>query len=85
MPECWLHGSHHRRQKRIIIFADNDATYAGQAAAYALARRLGSRNRSVDVQFPTEVGADWSDVHQLQLNRGEIQGKPGHVRNGAVI
>jgi putative DNA primase/helicase len=55
--------------KRIIIFGDNDATYAGQAAAYVLARRLGSHERLVKVQFPAEVGVDWNDVHQLQLNR----------------
>jgi putative DNA primase/helicase len=55
--------------KRIIIFGDNDSSYAGQAAAYALATRLGSDERVVEVQFPAEVGADWNDVHQLRLNR----------------
>jgi putative DNA primase/helicase len=50
--------------KRIIIFGDNDPSYAGQAAAYALARRLGSDERVVEVQIPAEVGADWNDVHQ---------------------
>ncbi len=54
--------------RRIIIFGDNDANYAGQAAAYALARRLRSDERVVEVQIPAEVGADWNDVHQLQLN-----------------
>ena len=57
--------------KRIIAFGDNDANYAGQAAAYALARRLGSDERVVEVQIPAEVGADWNDVHQLQLTRAE--------------
>lgn len=57
--------------KRIIIFGDNDANYAGQAAAYALGKRLGSNGRVVEVQIPTEVGADWNDVHLLQLNRAE--------------
>jgi putative DNA primase/helicase len=51
--------------KRIIIFGDNDESYAGQAAAYALATRLRSV-RLVEVQIPTEVGADWNDVHQFQ-------------------
>lgn len=54
--------------KRIIIFGDNDASYAGQAAAYALATRLRSDERVVEVQIPVDVGADWNDVHQLQLN-----------------
>jgi len=52
--------------KRIIIFGDNDPSYAGQAAAYALARRLRSDERVVEVQIPAEVGADWNDVHQLR-------------------
>ena len=55
--------------KRIIVFGDNDLSYAGQSAAYALARRLRSDERVVEVQIPTEVGADWNDVHQLQLAR----------------
>jgi putative DNA primase/helicase len=56
---------------RIIIFGDNDPNYTGQAAAYALARRLGSDERVVEVQIPAEVGADWNDVHQLRLTRAE--------------
>jgi putative DNA primase/helicase len=58
--------------KRIIIFGDNDPSYAGQAAAYALARRLGSDARVVEVQIPAEVGADWNDVHELRLTRVEV-------------
>ena len=52
--------------KRIIVFGDNDPNYAGQSAAYALARRLRSDERVVEVQIPTEVGADWNNVHQLR-------------------
>jgi putative DNA primase/helicase len=55
--------------RRIIIFGDNDANYAGQAAAYALARRLGSDERLVEVQIPIDVDTDWNDVHQLRLNQ----------------
>ena len=55
--------------KRIIVFGDNDPNYAGQSGAYALARRLGSEERFVEVQIPAEVGVDWNDVHQLQLAR----------------
>jgi putative DNA primase/helicase len=57
--------------QRIIIFGDNDPNYAGQAATFALARRLGSEGRIIEVQIPAEVGADWNDVHQLQLARVE--------------
>jgi len=55
--------------RRIIIFGDNDSSYAGQAAAYALAQRLRSDERVIEVQIPAEVGTDWNDVHQLRLNR----------------
>ena len=54
--------------KRILIFGDNDPGYAGQAAAYALARRLGSDKYAVEVHVPADPGADWNDVHRLQLN-----------------
>ena len=54
--------------KRIFVFGDNDPNYAGQSAAYALASRLRSDERVIEVQIPAKVGADWNDVHQLQLN-----------------
>jgi hypothetical protein len=57
--------------KRIIIFGDNDASYTGQAAAYALARRLGSEGFVVEVQVPAEPEADWNDVHRLRRSRSE--------------
>jgi len=63
--------------KRIIIFGDNDPSYTGQAAAYALARRLGSHERVIEVRVPAEVGADWNDVHQLQRNKT----KPRYVES----
>ncbi len=51
--------------KRIVIFGDNDPDYGGQAAAYALARRIGLDGRIVEVQIPVEVDTDWNDEHQL--------------------
>jgi putative DNA primase/helicase len=57
--------------KRIIVFGDHDPNYAGQTVSYALARRLGSDGRVVEVQIPPMTGADWNDVHQSQLNRTE--------------
>jgi len=70
--------------KRIIIFGDNDASYTGQAAAYALARRLGSERFVVEVQVPTEPEADWNDVHRLRRSRSEIpECSPGRSTGGA--
>jgi len=51
-PEC----------KHLMIFGDNDANFAGHAAAYALAHRLQGKLESVTVFFPTKVGTDWNDV-----------------------
>ena len=55
--------------RRIGIYADNDgdSEYDGQAAAYALARRLKKEEkkggpRHVEVFVPKQAGADWADV-----------------------
>jgi len=46
----------------IIVFADNDASFAGMAAGGALAKRLVAAKKSVSVLFPPRVGHDWNDV-----------------------
>jgi len=48
--------------KTVMIYGDNDASYTGQAAAYALAKRL--RNAGVEswVFIPDRVGEDFNDI-----------------------
>lgn len=47
--------------KTLTIFADHDANFTGQAAAYAAARRLSARGLRCEVAVPPTVG-DWLDV-----------------------
>jgi putative DNA primase/helicase len=47
----------------VIVFADNDAKFAGQAAAYRLANRIATQTEAeVCVRMPDAVGRDWADV-----------------------
>lgn len=50
--------------KRVTVFGDADEKFAGQAAAYELARRLSAPNLGIDVtvELPASVGTDWNDV-----------------------
>jgi putative DNA primase/helicase len=67
--------------RRVDVYADNDADgdFAGQCAAFALARRLrregnGDGDRQVRVFVPRHAGADWADVW---CRRSLITGAPG--------
>lgn len=47
----------------VVVFGDNDPAFGGQAAAYALAKRLATQCRiDVEVKIPATVGKDWADA-----------------------
>ncbi|MDV7403125.1 toprim domain-containing protein, partial [Arthrospira platensis SPKY1] len=55
--------------KQVILFADHDANFAGQAAAYRAAHRLSLKGYEVEVVVPPKVG-DWLD--ELNRARGKV-------------
>ncbi len=59
--------------KKVMVFADNDENFAGQAKAYQLANRLSVQLKlDVGVYVPPNPGQDWNDVHMESLT--------GHLR-----
>ena len=55
--------------RRALIFADNDLSFTGQAAAFALAKRIAAVGIATEINAPTVPGADWCDL--TPRNRGE--------------
>lgn len=49
--------------RRLVIFADNDVSGTGQAAAAKLERRARAAGLSVSVLMPQTPGEDWADVY----------------------
>lgn len=52
---------------RVVIFGDNDPGFAGQAAAFGLARRLAAPGLVINIEIPPVSGDDWNDVHARSL------------------
>lgn len=49
--------------REVVIFGDNDDSFTGHAASYALARRLRMKLKiAVDVRIPAKAGKDWADA-----------------------
>jgi putative DNA primase/helicase len=54
--------------EEVIVFGDNDLSYAGQAAAFTLAKRLVNQCRlKARVEIPSAPGQDWNDVFADQV------------------
>lgn len=54
--------------EKLYIFGDNDASYAGQTAAFALAKKVNRDGIEVEVHIPPRVDTDWLD--QLAEDKG---------------
>lgn len=55
--------------RRLHVFADHDSNFAGQAAAYALSRRLYRQGLSCEVHIPPTADTDWLNVLNAQAAR----------------
>jgi putative DNA primase/helicase len=48
--------------RKVVIYADNDANWTGQASAWHLGNRLMMLGYDVEIQIPKVEGEDWWDV-----------------------
>lgn len=51
-----------REVETVVIFGDNDTSFTGQEAAYALAKKLTNEGFGVEVEIPKTLGHDWNNV-----------------------
>ncbi len=54
--------------RSVLIFADNDKSFAGQKAAYSLARQLTNQRKKVEVFVPEKSGTDFLDELLAEQN-----------------
>lgn len=47
--------------RKIIVFADRDESFTGEAAGYTLAKKLRGKGLDVEVFVPSKIG-DWNDI-----------------------
>lgn len=47
--------------EKVLIAGDNDSSFTGQSAAFALARRLVREGYAVEVRIPSAADRDWAD------------------------
>lgn len=53
--------------RQIVIAADNDHSFVGQAAAFSLAKGLVRDGYDVTVSIPKKPGDDWADVRSRSM------------------
>lgn len=53
--------------RSVFIFGDHDASYTGQTATFALAKRLTMKGIEIIVHLAPAMGQDWNDVLMCRL------------------
>lgn len=59
--------------ENVTVFGDNDESFTGQAATFALARRLSAAGFTIETKIPEQIGQDWNDVLQAQMQEAGAQ------------
>lgn len=55
--------------EEVAVFADNDAKFGGQSAAYQLAHRLACKGHAVTVHVPEMAGTDFNDIWKRRIGK----------------